>query len=377
MKRSESTRVENKRPPRLRTLLPAMLGTVAAAVVAVFVVLSVTPPDFTDAEALAMLPEGAELLERHELSQGRVQQLEYRYTEEHEYCLVERTERAPFRYAKGVWSRDGEAEVLSETEDWSGLAGYWTEQTEGPWGRFLRLRVDGFDGGALTGQVLYQDASASCEGPAEELFPAGEKADGEQSWLLRGTGFFRYGYLRVERDGGVYFDNDVRPMKRSELPTEPPPAVEPEAEDEELPENAAEGGERTWLVVTEELSVRRTPDTDGEPVATAAVGEVLSGVAAENGWYQVERDDGTGYVPGDGVLALTEDMTVGVAAVWADVNVRAGPGQEYEAVGVAGAGARLVYTGLEENWYRVIYDGQAAYVAGGYVTAEPITPPEE
>lgn len=377
MKRREPPGGENKRPSRLLPLLLTALGIVTAAAVAALIVLSMTPPDLTDAQALAMLPEGTELLERHELRQGRVRQIEYRYTEEHKYCLVERTERASFRYEKGAWSLDGEAEVLAESEDWSDLAGFWTERTEGPFARYLRLQVTGFDGGALTGQVLYQDPSGSWEGPAEELFPVGEKPDGVLSWRLTGTGFFRYGYLRVDRDGGIYFDNDVCPMEQSDFPTEPPMAAEPA--EETPPEEAPADGERLWLVAAAALNVRPAPDPDGEPLGTAAAGTVLAGTGplSEDGWYPVAYGDGMGYVSGDQVVELTEDMTVGVVTVLAALNVRTGPGTEYDLLDTVDAGVRMVYTGTEGKWYRVVYGGQSAYVSGGYVTAEPITLPEE
>lgn len=376
MTRSESHRGEYRKPSRLPTLLLTVLAVAALAAIAALIALSVRPPALSDEQALAMLPAGAELLERHELIRGQVLQIEYRYTQEHEYCLVERTERAPFRYEKGVWSQDGEPELLSETEDWSALAGYWTERTEGSEARFLRLRVDGFADGALTGQVLYQDASASCEDAAEELFSPGARMDG--AWLLKGTGFFRYNYLRVDRDGGVYFDNDVSPLSPSELPTEPPMAEDPEA-DRELLENVIREGYRTWLVATAELNVRPSPEAEDDSLGTVAVGTVLTGTGprSEDGWYPVAYNDGTGYVSGDCVLELTGDMTVGLITSQGDLNVRAGPGAENEWLGAVGVGVKMVYTALEENWYRVIYGGQTAYVSAEYVTAEPITPPEE
>lgn len=375
MKQRERTQTAVRRRSKTRTILLTVLAAAAAiVVVAALVMLSRTPPELSDEAALAMLPAGAELLERHEQDCGRARTIEYRYTQEYAFCLVERMERALFRYEGSAWSLDGAPEVLAEAEDWSDLAGYWTERTEGPKARFLRVRVDAFGGGALEGQVLYEDAAGECAGQAEEFFLSGERLEDGGPWLLHGTGYFRYDYLRVDRDGGVYFDNDVRPMARGDLPSEPPSETAEPEPGEEPEQPLPQAAEPVQIVVTEELSVRRTPDADGEPVAEASVGEVLSGAETEDGWYQVERGGVAGYVPGGGVLALAEDMTVGVADVWADVNVRAGPGQEYEALGVAAAGTRLVYTGVEENWYRVIYEGRTAYVSGGYVTAEP---PEE
>lgn len=365
-----------RRPSRVRTAVLTALAAVAVAAAAALTVLSAAPPAFTDEQALAALPAGAEILDRHERSGGREQQLDYRYTQQYGFCQAERTERTPFRYEKGAWSNAGEPQVLAETEDWSALTGCWTEQTEGPEGWFLRVQITGFDGGTLEGEVLYQDGVSSWEGPASEAFGPGQRAENGGTWVLKGTGFFRYNYLRIDRDAGVFFDNDAMPMVRTEHLTEPP------VRELEEPDPAAESGpaetEKSWLVATADLNVRPGPNMDDEPLGTVAAGTALActGPETEDGWYPVAYNGGAGYVFGGYTLALTADMTVGVATATADLNVRTGPGTDYERLDTVSAGTRMVYTALEEGWYRVIYSGQSAYVAGDYVLPEPVVLPE-
>lgn len=196
----------------------AVLAVAAAAAVVLGVILSSEPPALSDAQALEDLPAGAEILARHEQSQGRVQVLEYRYEQQHAYCVLELTEQRAFRYARGIWRADAQGEVLAEREDWSALAGTWTETAAGPGGRSITLEITAFAGGELTGTIAYQDASSGCQGPAEDYFSPGRRLDGSQAYLLDGTGYFRYAHLRIDPDTGVYFDNAQAPMEKTDLP---------------------------------------------------------------------------------------------------------------------------------------------------------------
>ncbi len=61
------------------------------------------------------------------------------------------------------------------------------------------------------------------------------------------------------------------------------------------------------------------------------------------------------------------DVT-GVATIQADaLNVRTGPGKEYEALGKAKAGEEYMVTGESGGWYRIDYNGTEGYVTGEYV----------
>ncbi len=117
------------------------------------------------------------------------------------------------------------------------------------------------------------------------------------------------------------------------------------------------------------LRVRSQADTTGSVLAQLAHGtkvEVLT--AVENGWYQISVDNTTGYVSGDYLLVdETEAASLPVEAepVYVQVttsvlNVRSGPGTDYDKVGTVRSGQILQAT-AENGWYKM---------DNGYVSAE-------
>ncbi len=365
------TETTEKRKTTQKHLAVALVLLAALAMAALAYYLT-APAALDDGSALDMLPRGAVILTRRTYHAGRLEDIEYRYTEQHKYCLVERTERLTLRYAKGEWAPDGTPAALGASEDWSALAGYWTERTEGPEAWAVSVYVTGFSSGTLTGQVSYQDAAGAWEGQASEAFAPAEMTGGDGPMLLSGLGFFRHCSLLADRDSGLYFNNAETPMERADGP-----AALPAGTDEALLERVRADGEKTWLAAAVPLDVYAAPEMDGEPLGTADVGAVLAytGQLSEDGPVQVLYEGAVGYVSGGGALALTEDL--GVATAIAEVHVRSGPDQETDVLGVLAAGDKLICTGQVDGWVRVLYQGRReAYVAGEYLTTEPLTAPE-
>ncbi len=365
------TETTEKRKTSQKRLAVALVLLAALALAGLAYYLT-APAALSDADALDMLPQGAVILTRRTYHAGREEDIEYRYTERHKYCLVERTERLTLRYAKGEWAPIESPAALGATEDWSALAGYWTERTEGPEAWAVSVYVSGFASGTLTGQVSYQDAAGAWEGQASEAFAPAETVGGDGLMLLSGLGFFRHCSLLADRDSGLYFNNAETPMERADRP-----AALPAGTDEALLERVRADGEKTWLAAAVPLDVYAAPEMDGEILGTADVGAVLAytGQLSEDGPVQVLYEGAVGYVSGGGALALTEEL--GVATAIAEVHVRSGPDQETDALGVLAAGDRLVCTGQVDGWVRVLYQGRReAYVAGEYLTTEPLTAPE-
>ncbi|MDD6202924.1 MAG: SH3 domain-containing protein, partial [Lachnospiraceae bacterium] len=52
------------------------------------------------------------------------------------------------------------------------------------------------------------------------------------------------------------------------------------------------------------------------------------------------------------------------------LNVRSGPGKEYEAIGKVYSEDTVKITGSTDGWYRIVYDGSEGYVAADYVSAD-------
>lgn len=69
----------------------------------------------------------------------------------------------------------------------------------------------------------------------------------------------------------------------------------------------------------------------------------------------------------DGFWPCEDSVTVDADTL----NVRSGPGTDFEALGSVADGTRLDRTGYsDEGWTRVIYNGETAYVSSDYVVAE-------
>lgn len=52
------------------------------------------------------------------------------------------------------------------------------------------------------------------------------------------------------------------------------------------------------------------------------------------------------------------------------LNVRSGPGKEYESIGKVYAADTVTITGEESGWYRIVYDKTQGYISSNYVTVE-------
>lgn len=119
------------------------------------------------------------------------------------------------------------------------------------------------------------------------------------------------------------------------------------------------------------LRVRSQADTTGEILTQLSHGttvEVLTSV--ENGWYQISVDGTKGYVSGDYLVvneAEAASLPVEAEPVYIQVttsvlNVRSGPGTDYDKVGSVRSGQILKAT-AENGWYKI----DSGYISAEYV----------
>ena len=95
--------------------------------------------------------------------------------------------------------------------------------------------------------------------------------------------------------------------------------------------------------------------------------EVLT--AVENGWYQIAHEGTTGYVSGDyltvdaaeAAALPVEELPTYVRITTSALNVRSGPGTEYEKVGQLGMGTVAETVATLDGWYQL---------ESGYISAE-------
>ncbi|MDE0428466.1 MAG: SH3 domain-containing protein, partial [Caldilineaceae bacterium] len=145
----------------------------------------------------------------------------------------------------------------------------------------------------------------------------------------------------------------------------------------------AQGG--AVVTVNGEMNVRQGPGTTYEIVGAATLGQEfpVTGKNADGDWWQIDFNGQAGWlfapfvtaantenvpVAGGGEMAAPEGAQ---ATVDSDLNVRAGPGTEYDRIGGANAGEQFQITGKDETgeWFRLEFDGQNGWVFALFVTA--------
>ena len=164
------------------------------------------------------------------------------------------------------------------------------------------------------------------------------------------------------------------------------------------------------------INVRSGPGTDYSRVARVGQNKRVTLIAKAGDWLKVSFDGTTGYILGDfltpdsGVLAAlpaaetapapapasnasdapstpdapavpamasasaTEASSAGEAhsayITGGTINVRTGPGTEYERVALVSTGKKINVLGEENGWFRVSFGSTTGYVLGDYVTDE-------
>lgn len=125
-------------------------------------------------------------------------------------------------------------------------------------------------------------------------------------------------------------------------------------------------------VTGDELRLREGPGTDTDVLDTLAAGTgVVVLEDAADGWYKVSRDGKTGYVSAKYLEVSTAagaDLGGGkVTTEGSSLNVRSGPGTEYDRVASLSKGAVVRITGIEDGWFKIECGGIAGYVSSDYI----------
>lgn len=169
--------------------------------------------------------------------------------------------------------------------------------------------------------------------------------------------------------------------KPHSLPTATPgPAAKP---------SVTPAGETVYAVTGANL--RSGPGTEYGIVDSVEKDTALTRIGSEDGWSHLLYNGRECYAkdslltaePPEGVTPPDEEETEqttpdpdsterpsGTLTVVSDVNVRSGPGTEYEKLGVAYAGEALTFTDYVDGWYLVIFEDGEGYVARNLVQAD-------
>ena len=139
-------------------------------------------------------------------------------------------------------------------------------------------------------------------------------------------------------------------------------------------------GEATGVVTADVLNFRDGPGTYYQVIGQIYRNEQVVILGSQDGWYNVSYAGMTGWVSGDYVVvnqtnvAAQEPVTVQEPAkvygtINGDyVNVRSGPGLNYNVITMMNWGDRVEVLGNTEEWYNILLsDGSKGWVYGNYI----------
>ena len=175
-------------------------------------------------------------------------------------------------------------------------------------------------------------------------------------------------------------------------------------------ETATAETESATVTILGDMNIRSGPGTDYDRIGGATAGEafVITGKSPDGEWWQIDFDGQSGWIYAPYVTAVNvegvpvvgdsqaesrppEDSTTEapttpdepLATAGGDLNVRAGPGTEYERIGGANEGEEFAITGKSSDgeWWQIDYEGQSGWLYAPFVTATnaenvPVVTPE-
>lgn len=117
------------------------------------------------------------------------------------------------------------------------------------------------------------------------------------------------------------------------------------------------------------LRLRSEPNTSSQVLATAYNNECVVVVSQSGEWYKVIYNLQEGYMHQDYLTVLSrENAELGYGKVTGSgVNLRSGPSTGYRVVDVAGQGDKCYIIGLNDGWYKVIFNGHISYIRSDFV----------
>ena len=118
------------------------------------------------------------------------------------------------------------------------------------------------------------------------------------------------------------------------------------------------------------LNLRQSPDTGSQVLTTANSGECIVVLDSEDGWYKVSYNLQTGYMSADYInVATAENAELGYGVVTGSgVNLRSGPDTSYNRVATASQGEKCYIIGVNNGWYKVLYNNQTCYIRSDFLS---------
>lgn len=122
-------------------------------------------------------------------------------------------------------------------------------------------------------------------------------------------------------------------------------------------------------VTGDSLRLREEANTDCTILATVSKGTNVTVLDNQpEGWYKVDWNGTVGYMSADYLSVTVQAQTGTLNTDGSSLNLRSGPGTDYDKVASIPGDAVLSITGIENGWYRTSYKGIDGYVSSDYVT---------
>lgn len=123
------------------------------------------------------------------------------------------------------------------------------------------------------------------------------------------------------------------------------------------------------------LRVRTQPNTSSAIMGRVYEGEVLQVIEEDNGWLKINHNGKVGYVSSqfvkdsgsngsDNIQVASGDYKVNVSSL----RVRTGPSTSHTILGSMYKGQVVPVTGEVQNWFKINYKGQDAYISKDYIS---------
>lgn len=124
------------------------------------------------------------------------------------------------------------------------------------------------------------------------------------------------------------------------------------------------------FVTASALRLRSSPNTSSQTLAFAAKNEVVVVLEASGSWYKVLFNLQEGYMHSNYLdFAKVENVELGYGTVnYTKVNMRKGPSTSYASIGKSSKGDLAYIIGINNGWYKVIWNDVICYIRSDYLT---------
>ncbi len=162
-------------------------------------------------------------------------------------------------------------------------------------------------------------------------------------------------------------DTEEKPQE-----TTPPEETKPEEDKTEKPQDTKDDGlmDGIAFVNATNLYLRSKPSTDSTILGSAPKKDVVVVVSKHGEWYKVIHNLKEGYMHGDYLKFQNPgNSELGYGKINAyGVNLRKGPGTNYEVVTTGTKGNTAYILGLDNGWYKVIFGDDICYIRSDFLT---------